>query len=81
MCDPKDQSKQLPIYRHKAKLVAAVKASSFLLVTGETGSGKTTQLPQFLYEAGKLPYKRPPEETLCAFMETVCSIMQFLQVQ
>ncbi|XP_029027999.1 probable ATP-dependent RNA helicase DHX40 [Betta splendens] len=50
--DAKDESKHLPIYRHKAKLVEAVKASTFLVVTGETGSGKTTQLPQYLYEAG-----------------------------
>ncbi|XP_037533688.1 probable ATP-dependent RNA helicase DHX40 [Nematolebias whitei] len=46
------ESKHLPIYRHKAKLVQAVKDSPFLLVTGETGSGKTTQLPQYLYDAG-----------------------------
>ncbi|XP_028275051.1 probable ATP-dependent RNA helicase DHX40 [Parambassis ranga] len=45
-------SKQLPIYQHKTKLTQAVKDSTFLVVTGETGSGKTTQLPQYLYEAG-----------------------------
>ncbi|KAM9811375.1 putative ATP-dependent RNA helicase DHX40 isoform 1-T1 [Syngnathus typhle] len=50
---PKENdSKQLPIYKHKAKLVQAVKESTFLVVTGETGSGKTTQLPQYLYQAG-----------------------------
>ncbi|XP_061637908.1 probable ATP-dependent RNA helicase DHX40 isoform X3 [Phyllopteryx taeniolatus] len=47
-----NESKRLPIYKHKAKLVQAVKESPFLLVTGETGSGKTTQLPQYLYQAG-----------------------------
>ncbi|KAL6116415.1 dhx40 [Pungitius sinensis] len=46
------QSKQLPIYRHKAELIQAVKDSTFLLVSGETGSGKTTQLPKFLHRAG-----------------------------
>ncbi|XP_017275570.1 probable ATP-dependent RNA helicase DHX40 [Kryptolebias marmoratus] len=46
------ESKHLPIYRHKTKLVQAVEDSTFLLVTGETGSGKTTQLPQYLHEAG-----------------------------
>ncbi|XP_077397848.1 putative ATP-dependent RNA helicase DHX40 [Festucalex cinctus] len=50
---PKEiESKQLPIYKHKTKLVRAVKESTFLVVTGETGSGKTTQLPQYLYHAG-----------------------------
>lgn len=45
--------KHLPIYEHKAKLVEAVGDSTFLLVTGETGSGKTTQLPQYLHQAGE----------------------------
>lgn len=52
--DKKDSaSKHLPIYQHKAKLVEAVGDSTFLLVTGETGSGKTTQLPQYLHQAGE----------------------------
>ncbi|XP_060929170.1 probable ATP-dependent RNA helicase DHX40 [Limanda limanda] len=52
--DRKDntESTNLPIHRHKTKLIEAVKNSSFLVVTGETGSGKTTQLPQFLHQAG-----------------------------
>uniref|UniRef100_A0A8C7JP64 RNA helicase n=1 Tax=Oncorhynchus kisutch TaxID=8019 RepID=A0A8C7JP64_ONCKI len=47
-----DESKNLPIYQHKATLQQAVKDNSFLVVTGETGSGKTTQLPQYLHQAG-----------------------------
>ncbi|XP_056296860.1 probable ATP-dependent RNA helicase DHX40 isoform X3 [Pseudoliparis swirei] len=46
------ESKQLPIYRHKDELVLAVKDSTFLAVTGETGCGKTTQLPKYLHQAG-----------------------------
>ncbi|XP_069471235.1 probable ATP-dependent RNA helicase DHX40 isoform X3 [Ambystoma mexicanum] len=42
----------LPIYHYREKLVKAVKDSTFLIVTGETGSGKTTQLPQYLHKAG-----------------------------
>uniref|UniRef100_A0A8C5BU70 RNA helicase n=1 Tax=Gadus morhua TaxID=8049 RepID=A0A8C5BU70_GADMO len=42
----------LPILQHKATLTKLVKDNVFLVVTGETGSGKTTQLPQYLYEAG-----------------------------
>jgi len=48
------ESKKLPIYQHKDKLIQAVKENAFLIVTGETGSGKTTQLPQYLYKAGML---------------------------
>uniref|UniRef100_A0A6Q2YWA1 RNA helicase n=1 Tax=Esox lucius TaxID=8010 RepID=A0A6Q2YWA1_ESOLU len=47
-----NDSKKLPIYQHKASLQQAVKDNSFLVVTGETGSGKTTQLPQYLHQAG-----------------------------
>ncbi|KAJ8403870.1 hypothetical protein AAFF_G00347380 [Aldrovandia affinis] len=45
-------SENLPISQHKEKLVHAVRVNPFLVVTGETGSGKTTQLPQYLYHAG-----------------------------
>lgn len=50
------ESKHLPIYQHRHKLTEAVKENQFLVVTGETGSGKTTQLPQYLYQAGELQY-------------------------
>ncbi|XP_029372839.1 probable ATP-dependent RNA helicase DHX40 isoform X2 [Echeneis naucrates] len=50
------ESKQLPIYQHRNKLTQAVKNSPFLVVTGETGSGKTTQLPQYLHRAGFCKY-------------------------
>lgn len=33
-----------------------MRENSFLLVTGETGSGKTTQLPQYLHHAGRLKF-------------------------
>ncbi|XP_019401242.1 PREDICTED: probable ATP-dependent RNA helicase DHX40 [Crocodylus porosus] len=42
----------LPIHKYRKKLVEAVRDCSFLIVTGETGSGKTTQLPKYLFEEG-----------------------------
>merc|ERR1719247_1824932 len=42
----------LPIFQHREQILAAVKEYSVLIVVGETGSGKTTQLPQYLLEAG-----------------------------
>jgi len=42
----------LPIYAYKEKLIDAVKDHQVLIVVAETGSGKTTQLPQYLHEAG-----------------------------
>lgn len=50
------ESKYLPIYQYRHKLIEAVKENQFLVVTGETGSGKTTQLPQYLYQAGELQH-------------------------
>ncbi|XP_063002604.1 LOW QUALITY PROTEIN: probable ATP-dependent RNA helicase DHX40 [Elgaria multicarinata webbii] len=55
---PKGEKKEdlgfasLPICRFRRKLVEAVRNHSFLVVTGETGSGKTTQLPKYLFEEG-----------------------------
>ncbi|KAF8208731.1 pre-mRNA splicing factor [Mycena galopus ATCC 62051] len=44
--------KSLPIYTYKEELIAAIKEHQILIVVAETGSGKTTQLPQYLHEAG-----------------------------
>lgn len=42
----------LPIAAARDDLLAAIRESDVLVVAGETGSGKTTQLVQYLYEAG-----------------------------
>uniref|UniRef100_A0A8C4NFX4 ATP-dependent RNA helicase DHX8 n=1 Tax=Eptatretus burgeri TaxID=7764 RepID=A0A8C4NFX4_EPTBU len=47
-----EQRQTLPIYRLKDQLVQAVNDNQILIVIGETGSGKTTQITQYLAEAG-----------------------------
>ncbi len=47
-----DRKKKLPIHAYRHELLEAVKGSLCVVITGETGCGKTTQLPQFLHEAG-----------------------------
>ncbi|CAM9215261.1 unnamed protein product [Discosporangium mesarthrocarpum] len=44
--------KKLPVYPYREEFLAAVRDHQVLIVVGETGSGKTTQLPQFLHEVG-----------------------------
>lgn len=46
------QCQQLPIYSRKEELLELVRNNQFLIVLGETGSGKSTQIPQYLAEAG-----------------------------
>ena len=43
---------KLPIEDYEEDIVGAIKNNDFLVIIGETGSGKTTQLPQFLHRAG-----------------------------
>jgi len=47
-----EQRQSLPIYKLRDDLVKAVTDNQILIVIGETGSGKTTQITQYLAEAG-----------------------------
>ena len=42
----------LPIYTLREELKEAIFDNRILVVIGETGSGKTTQMPQYLVEWG-----------------------------
>jgi len=42
----------LPVFGFRAELLAAIKEHQVIIVEGETGSGKTTQIPQYLLEEG-----------------------------
>lgn len=48
----KEVRESLPIYFYREQLLEAINEHQVLIIEGETGSGKTTQLPQYLYESG-----------------------------
>lgn len=52
------QRKQLPIYNHRDQILYALETHRVLVIVGETGSGKSTQLPQYLMENGWTDSKR-----------------------
>ena len=44
--------KSLPIYPYRNDILNALKENQILIVVGETGSGKSTQISQYLLEEG-----------------------------
>lgn len=47
-----DQRRSLPVYQLRSELLQAVRDNQIMIIVGDTGSGKTTQITQFLYEEG-----------------------------
>uniref|UniRef100_A0A336M581 RNA helicase n=1 Tax=Culicoides sonorensis TaxID=179676 RepID=A0A336M581_CULSO len=52
--EPKIQAARLklPILAEEQQIMETISDNKVIIIAGETGSGKTTQVPQFLYEAG-----------------------------
>ncbi|XP_078003477.1 ATP-dependent RNA helicase DHX33 isoform X3 [Phascolarctos cinereus] len=46
------QRRSLPIFTARGPLLARLRSIECAVLIGETGSGKTTQIPQYVYEAG-----------------------------
>ncbi|XP_011270099.1 hypothetical protein CAOG_08518, partial [Capsaspora owczarzaki ATCC 30864] len=48
----REQRQFLPVFAVREQLMQVIRDNSIVIIVGETGSGKTTQLTQYLYEAG-----------------------------
>ncbi len=54
-----EQRLALPVVMEEQKIMEAIHHHSTVVICGATGSGKTTQIPQFLFEAGYGSPKSP----------------------
>lgn len=54
------QRLNLPIFAYRSQIIETIRNSRAVVISGETGSGKTTQVPQYLLEDAsehKIPYR------------------------
>lgn len=46
------ERRSLPVYQYRQQIINSVKKNPTTIIVGETGSGKTTQIAQYLHESG-----------------------------
>ncbi|RHY61624.1 hypothetical protein DYB34_008418, partial [Aphanomyces astaci] len=51
-----EQRRYLPIFQCRSELMQVIRDNQIVVIVGETGSGKTTQLTQYLHEDGYSQY-------------------------
>jgi pre-mRNA-splicing factor ATP-dependent RNA helicase DHX15/PRP43 len=66
-----DKRKTLPVWHQKDDFLQVLKDNQTLILVGETGSGKTTQIPQFVLEAVDL--ETPPPDHKRKKMMIACT--------
>jgi pre-mRNA-splicing factor ATP-dependent RNA helicase DHX38/PRP16 len=52
----KEQRRYLPVYEVRDRMLDIIRENQVVVIVGETGSGKTTQLAQYLHEDGYTDY-------------------------
>ena len=50
----REGQKNLPIAEYKSTILSLVKENQVVIVAGDTGCGKSTQVPQYLLQVGDL---------------------------
>jgi len=56
--------KELPIWEFRENIINTINSNQVVLVTGDTGSGKTTQVPQFILEES-FSHNKPVRVIVC----------------
>ena len=56
---------ELPIHNYRDEILSAVKENPVVIITAETGAGKSTQVPQFLMEEGYRVVVTQPRRISC----------------
>lgn len=74
----------LPIARHRETLLHLIETTPVTIVVAATGSGKTTQIPQFLEQGGwcsdgKMVAVTQVGKSRLAIMYTICSKLYSLE--
>ena len=65
---------ELPVSIRREEILAAMRAHPVVIVAGETGSGKTTQLPKMCLEAGAGRARPPPRLIGCTQPRRVAAL-------
>lgn len=63
---------ELPISRFKNHILYAMENFTTIIIISETGSGKSTQIPQYLYQAGWTMSSNPNDNN-CIYRGIVCT--------
>ena len=53
-------NKDLPIFAYKDQIIEAINNNQLVIIQAETGSGKSTQVPQFIAESGRRSIQTQP---------------------
>lgn len=72
-----EQKRKLPVFQNRNKLLDLIKRHQTLIILGETGCGKTTQIPQYIYSAriqnnGRIAVTQPRRVAAISIATRVC---------